>query len=98
LGFSIDLLRRPYNTLALPCVCVIKSLGKSAWSIIIPTNINDLSNVQINGKANQQSINLVSWKTPFTQIRGGGQSFSLGEHCPLCPSLATGLCIVLSGG
>ena len=23
LGFSIDLLRRPYNTLALPCECVI---------------------------------------------------------------------------
>ena len=25
LGFSIDLLRRPYNTLALPCECVIVS-------------------------------------------------------------------------
>jgi len=25
LGFSIDLLRRPYNTLALPCECVIRS-------------------------------------------------------------------------
>jgi len=24
LGFSIDLLRRPYNTLALPCECVIQ--------------------------------------------------------------------------
>jgi len=24
LGFSIDLLRRPYNTLALPCECVIR--------------------------------------------------------------------------
>jgi len=24
LGFSINLLRRPYNTLALPCECVIK--------------------------------------------------------------------------
>jgi len=24
LGFSIDLHRRPYNTLALPCECVIK--------------------------------------------------------------------------
>jgi len=23
LGFSIDLLRRPYNTLALPCECVM---------------------------------------------------------------------------
>jgi len=23
LAFSIDLLRRPYNTLALPCECVI---------------------------------------------------------------------------
>jgi len=23
LGFSIDLLRRPYNTLALPCECAI---------------------------------------------------------------------------
>jgi len=23
LGFSIDLRRRPYNTLALPCECVI---------------------------------------------------------------------------
>jgi len=27
LGFSIDLLRRPYNTLALPCECVIVSYG-----------------------------------------------------------------------
>jgi len=27
LGFSIDLLRRPYNTLALPCECVIHSVG-----------------------------------------------------------------------
>ena len=28
LGFSIDLLRRPYNTLALPrCECVIKTLS-----------------------------------------------------------------------
>jgi len=26
LGFSIDVLRRPYNTLALPCECVIKRL------------------------------------------------------------------------
>ena len=26
LGFSIDLLRRPYNTLALPCECVIFSI------------------------------------------------------------------------
>ena len=25
LGFSIDLHRRPYNTLALPCECVITS-------------------------------------------------------------------------
>jgi len=24
LGFYIDLLRRPYNTLALPCECVIE--------------------------------------------------------------------------
>jgi len=27
LGFSIDLLRRPYNTLALPCECVIMCYG-----------------------------------------------------------------------
>ena len=24
LAFSIDMLRRPYNTLALPCECVIR--------------------------------------------------------------------------
>ena len=28
LGFSIDLLRRPYNTLALPCECVCKAQSK----------------------------------------------------------------------
>jgi len=26
LGFSIDLLRRPYNTLALPCECVMTTM------------------------------------------------------------------------
>jgi len=32
LGFSIDLLRRPYNTLALPCECVIKpSSSTKQW-------------------------------------------------------------------
>ena len=28
LGFSIDLLRRPYNTLALPCECVISQVAQ----------------------------------------------------------------------
>jgi len=30
LGFSIDLLRRPYNTLALPCKCVMIDVCRSA--------------------------------------------------------------------
>jgi len=79
------------------CYTNIKSLERSAWSIIIPTNINDLRSVQINEKANQQPINLVSWKTPFTQFRGGGQSFSLGGGiAPSCPSLATGLAMTVT--
>ena len=28
LAFSIDLLRRPYNTLALPCECVITTINR----------------------------------------------------------------------
>jgi len=35
LGFSIDLLRRPYNTLALPCECVIKSFMKYFKNILL---------------------------------------------------------------
>ena len=47
LGFSIDLLRRPYNTLALPCECVITyrhaPMHAKVIIIIIKTNINRVS-------------------------------------------------------
>jgi len=33
LGFSIDLHRRPYNTLALPCECVIVSISETTTPI-----------------------------------------------------------------
>jgi len=71
------------NMEACHCYTNIKSLERSAWSIIIPTNINDLRSGQVNGKANQQPINLVSWKTPSTQFRGGGKVLALGSIVPL---------------
>jgi len=40
LGFSIDLLRRPYNTLALPCECVIILtiwIQKGYWYHLVST-------------------------------------------------------------
>jgi len=33
LAFSIDLLRRPYNTLALPCECVIIKMSVDIFSL-----------------------------------------------------------------
>ena len=33
LGFSIDLLRRPYNTLALPCECVIPCIRRPRYEV-----------------------------------------------------------------
>jgi len=35
LAFSIDLLRRPYNTLALPCECVVTSYNQLADDLCI---------------------------------------------------------------
>ena len=35
LAFCIDLLRRPYNTLALPCECVITYVSRKLFSVCV---------------------------------------------------------------
>jgi len=54
LGFSIDLLRRPYNTLALPCECVISGNSKMK---------NDLEN-EVNVKK-IKSYNTITASNPL---------------------------------
>ena len=53
LGFSIDLLRRPYNTLALPCECVmLQHLPSRCYH---HTLSDELAN-QVNDQANDISL------------------------------------------
>ena len=40
LAFYIDLLRRPYNTLALPCECVIAHAHKTAITALLSIHVH----------------------------------------------------------
>jgi len=46
LAFSIDLLRRPYNTLALPCECVIMQISACNY-VSLFSRFRDISKISV---------------------------------------------------
>ena len=66
LGFSVDSRRRPYNTLALPCECVIGTNGPRGKDMKRPTSEVRGSKVKVTRA--EDRLAEVSFSTPLSRV------------------------------